>query len=49
MSKEYDNCPECGSPLLTFHNDSDTEYWIECEDCDYCEYIEKQDYYGGSL
>ena len=28
-----ENCKQCGSPLLTLHNDSDREYWFECEDC----------------
>jgi len=31
---EIEECPSCGSPLLTTHNDSNKEAWAECEDCD---------------
>jgi len=30
---EIDYCPECGSPLLTNHNDSNIEAYAVCEDC----------------
>ncbi len=32
--KEIEGCPECGSPLLVIHNDSNREAWAECEDCE---------------
>jgi len=40
-----ERCNECGSPLIRLHNDSDREFWAECQDCDayICE-INKSDY-----
>ena len=44
MENKYENCPECGSPFLTYHNDLDREYWIDCEDCEFYEDITKEEY-----
>jgi len=32
---EIDRCPECGSPLLRIHNDSNITAWAKCEDCEH--------------
>lgn len=33
--EEPENCEECGSPLITIHEDSNVSAWAKCEDCDH--------------
>lgn len=33
LKDKYEHCIECGSPLLVLHNDSDSIFWLKCEDC----------------
>lgn len=41
---EKDYCDECGSPLLIFHNDSDVNFYWECEDCGETMVIDEEEF-----
>ncbi len=32
--KVPETCPECGSVLITIHNDSNVYCYVSCEDCE---------------